>query len=127
MTAPAPAPQLVDREARRALVEGRTDLEGIDFVEVAASDPRHRTLLVHLLNGAVDDEWHGDRVQVLGGVRADPAVNPVRVVWAHPALAIVDGSSAIVDGDWLGRLRGGVSTALGHGWAAGQRTLAWFA
>ena len=92
MTAPAPAPPLVDREARRALVEGRTDLEGIDFVEVAASDPRHRTLLVHLLNGAVDDEWHGDRVQVLGGVRADPAVNPVRVVWAYPALAIVDGA-----------------------------------
>ena len=94
-----PVPALVDgvdREARRTQVEGRTDLEGIDFVEVVGQ----RTLLVHLLNGiggGVADEWHGDRVAILGGVRVDPAVNPVGVVWAYPALAIVDSDGTPVD------------------------------
>lgn len=94
----------IDREARRTLVEGRADLEGIDFVEVVANfrgspshvsgAPQQRTLLVHLLNGAVSDEWHGDRVQVLGGVRADPRVNPVDVEWAYPVPAMVDDDGA---------------------------------
>lgn len=106
MTGPTPVPTLVpglvtavDREARRTLVEGRRDLDGIDFVEVVGNyrdspghvpgAPQQRTLLVHLLNGAVADEWRGDRVQVLGGVRVDPAVNPVGVEWAYPVLTIL--------------------------------------
>jgi hypothetical protein len=99
----------IDREARRTAVEranqeGGTHREGIDFVEVVAnyrSDPSHvrgapqqRTLLVHLLDGAVSDEWQGDRVQVLGGVRPDPRVNPVGVEWAHPVTALVDEGGA---------------------------------
>ena len=104
--APA-APQAgIDREARRALVEGRTDLDGIDFVEVLSNHegspghvvgaPAQRTLLVHLLNGidlggpvpGVPPDWRKDRVLVKGGVRADPRVNPVGVEWAYPALAV---------------------------------------
>ena len=64
----------VDREARRrVLVTGRTDLDGIDFVEVLANRadtpghvhgaPAQRTLLVHLLNGPVPADWTADRVQ----------------------------------------------------------------
>jgi hypothetical protein len=88
----------VDREARRALVEGRPGLDGIDFVEVLANDPtlpghvpaapRQRTLLVHLLNAPVPGDWDAGRVRVTGGVRPDPRVNPVRVEWAHPAIAV---------------------------------------
>jgi hypothetical protein len=88
----------LDREARRALVEGRNDLDGIDFVEVIGNypgsrgrvpaAPQQRTLLVHLLNGAVPADWDADRVRITGGVRADPRVNPVGVEWAYPALAV---------------------------------------
>jgi hypothetical protein len=89
---------VVDREARRALVEGRADLDGIDFVEVLANAPylpnyvpgapRQRTLLVHLLNHAVPANWDAPRVAITGGVRPDPRVNPVGVQWAYPALAL---------------------------------------
>jgi hypothetical protein len=72
----------IDRAARRSLIEGSPDLDGIDFVEVLGD---HRTLLVHLLNRAVPADVH---VEVRGGVRADPRINPVRVVWAHPAPAV---------------------------------------
>jgi Baseplate J-like protein len=85
----------LDREARRALVEGRTDLDGIDFVEVLSNHrgtpghvrgaPAQRTLLVHLLNRPVPADWRAHRVTVVGGVRADPRVNPVGVQWAYPA------------------------------------------
>jgi hypothetical protein len=91
----------VDREARRALVEGHPTLEGIDFVEVLANRadapghvpgaPAQRTLLVHLLNRDVPADWDAGRVVVLGGVRADPLVNPVRVSWAWPAVAVAGG------------------------------------
>jgi hypothetical protein len=93
----------VDREARRRIVRD-SDLEGIAFVEVlsnrpespdyVAGAPRQRTLLVHLLNGPVPGEIDASRVQVLGGVRPDPRLNPVRVVWAHRADAIVAGPPA---------------------------------
>lgn len=76
----------IDRDARRVLVEGSPDLDGVDFVEVLAG---HCTLLVHLLNRAVPA---GVEVEVRGGVRADPRINPVRVVWAHPALAVAGAS-----------------------------------
>ena len=99
----------IDRDARRALVEGREDLEGIDFVEVlsnhvgtpghVAGAPAQRTLLVHLLNGiggGVPAGIRADRVAVTGGVRADPGVNPVGVEWAYPALAV---AGAPADGE----------------------------
>jgi hypothetical protein len=88
----------LDREARRVLVEGAAHLDGIDFIEVVGNHPgsrghvlgapEQRTLLVHLLNGAVPAEWDGGRVRLTGGVRADPRVNPVGIEWAYPALAV---------------------------------------
>lgn len=102
----AATPPAIDRDARRALVEGSTHLEGIDFVEVVsnhvgnpghvAGAPSQRTLLVHLLNGTdlggatagVPEDWRAERVRITGGVRADPRVNPVGVEWAYPALAV---------------------------------------
>ncbi|MFJ8579373.1 putative baseplate assembly protein [Micromonospora sp. NPDC093277] len=93
----------VDRAARRALVEGRSDLDGIDFVEVLANAPglpnhvvgapRQRTVLVHVLNHPVPADWDGARVAITGGVRPDPRVNPVRVEWAYPALAVAGAAS----------------------------------
>jgi hypothetical protein len=97
----------VDRQARRALVEGRADLDGIDFVEVLANRPdlpgyvpgavRQRTLLVHLLNHRVPEDWDARRVVVTGGVRPDPRVNPVGVVWAYPALAVTGAEGTVPD------------------------------
>jgi hypothetical protein len=88
----------VDRGARRVVVTGRTDLDGIDFIEVVANRggtpghvdgaPAQRTLLVYLLNGAVPPDWDRDRVSISGGVRPDPRINPVGVEWAYPALAV---------------------------------------
>ena len=102
MTGPARAllEPAVDREARRAIVRGLDPadgivLDGIDVVEVLSnlpSRPGHlpgaplqRTLVVHLLRGPVPDDLTAARVRVLGGVRPDPRLNPVRVEWAHPA------------------------------------------
>lgn len=100
----------VDRDARRALVEGARHplLNGIDFVEVLTNRPdapdhvpgapQQRTLAVHLLRGPVPDglgTGPGDpRVSVRGGVRPDPRVNPVRVVWAYPAAALTPDPAA---------------------------------
>jgi hypothetical protein len=87
----------VDRDARRALVAATAEpsLDGIDFVEVLSNQPgtrdyvpgaaRQRTLLVHLLNGPVPADLRTSQVVVLGGVRPDARVNPVRVEWAYPA------------------------------------------
>ncbi|MEO3807255.1 putative baseplate assembly protein [Nonomuraea sp. B1E8] len=82
---------LLNREARRALVEGESALNGIDHVEVLAhrSGVRHGTLLVHLMRGPVPAGLDATWVRVLGGARVDPQVNPVRVLWAHPADALV--------------------------------------
>ena len=91
--------QTVDRESRRALVDGRSDIDGIDFVEVLSNRsgtpgfvpgaPAARTLLVRLLNGQVPTAWTASVVDVLGGVRTDPVINPVHVVWAYPAAAVL--------------------------------------
>lgn len=96
----------VDLAARRALVrgvdpadpDGPGPIDGVDIVEVLANRrgtpgfvpgaPQQRTLLVYLLNGPVPAELTIGAVRVLGGVRADPRVNPVRVEWAHPASAV---------------------------------------
>ncbi len=110
----------VDRDARRALVRAldpatsTTPLDGIDLVEVLSNHvgtpghvvgaPQQRTLLVRLLHGPVPADLTAERVRVLGGVRPDPQINPVRVEWAYPATALVgapDVSSAdraLVDG-----------------------------
>ncbi len=95
LTPPQAFSASLDREARRALVEGHADLDGIDFVEVLSNHrgtpghvpgaPSQRTLLVHLLNRPVPGGWRAPRVTVTGGVRADPRVNPVGVRWAYPA------------------------------------------
>ena len=98
----------LDREARRAMVEGRSDLDGIDFVEVVGNypgshghvpgAPEQRTLLVHLLNGAVPADWDAERVRITGGVRADPRLNPVGVEWAYPVLAVVGPTGTLPPG-----------------------------
>lgn len=99
------APQAsIDRDARRALVRGAAAsgsaevLNGIDIVEVLSNHegtpghlpdaPLQSMLLVYLLRGPVPADLTADRVRVLGGVRHDPRINPVRVTWAHPAAAI---------------------------------------
>lgn len=88
----------VDAEARRVLVRAAPAVDGIDFIEVVSNragtpghvpgSPSQRTLLVHLLHGPVPGDLDASRVRVLGGVRFDPRINPVRVEWAHPAAAI---------------------------------------
>lgn len=94
----------VDRDRRRELVASTMDpaLDGIDHVEVLSNRPgspghvpgapRQRTLAVHMLRGPVPDDLaagpDGPRVVMLGGVRADPQLNPVRVEWAFPATAL---------------------------------------
>jgi hypothetical protein len=108
-----PAPGLgtfvaaLDREARRRTVldesGGVTDLDGIDFVEVlsnrpgtpdrVAGAPAQRTLLVHLLKRPVPAIWDAAAVEIVGGVRGDPSINPVRVQWAYPATALVGDST----------------------------------
>ena len=101
----------VDREARRALLDGDPAAPGgIDFVEVLSNhtdSPGHvhgapvaRTLLVHLLHGPVPTGWDAARISVVGGVRADARLNPVGVLWAYPALPIT-GTTAAPDGDAL--------------------------
>jgi hypothetical protein len=98
---PAALVASVDRDDRRALVAGSAPSlpTGIDFVEVVPTAllqavlhlptaPSWRMLLVHLLRGPVPADWDAARVAIVGGVRADPALNPVDVAWAHPALGI---------------------------------------
>ena len=95
----------VDREARRARVRSLDPptLDGIEFVEVLSNHagtpghvpgaPQQRTLLVHLIFGPVPADLGADRVVVLGGVRADPLLNPVRIEWAYAADAVAGGES----------------------------------
>ncbi|GAB3047231.1 putative baseplate assembly protein [Intrasporangium mesophilum] len=101
MTAPDALPFSadIDLEARRALVRDLAGLDGIDVIEVLSNHvgtpgqvpgaPPQRTLLVHLLNGPVPADWTADVVRVVGGVREDPDLNPVRVDWAFPAVSVV--------------------------------------
>ncbi|GAA1383315.1 putative baseplate assembly protein [Catellatospora chokoriensis] len=95
----------VDREARVALIRG-SGHNGIDFVELLPAQPRSmsdggRTLLVHLLRGPVPAELDRSRVAVVGGVRPDPRINPVRVGWAYPAAAVTsaDPPPLVTDAD----------------------------
>lgn len=93
----------VDLEARRSLLRGRSDIDGIDRIEVLSNHvgrpghvdgaPAQRTLVIHLVNGPVPPGWTADVVLVLGGVREDPSLNPVRVEWAYDAVSVA-GSSA---------------------------------
>lgn len=89
----------IDQDARRTLIRGRPDLDGIDFVEVLSNHagtahevpgaPQQCTLLAHLLNRPVPADWDASNVRIEGGVREDPTLNPVRVRWAYPAVALV--------------------------------------
>lgn len=95
----------VDREARRARIRALDppSLDGIEFVEVLSNHrgtpehvpgaPQQQTLLVHLIVGPVPADVGADHVVVLGGVRIDPLLNPVRVEWAYPADAVAGGES----------------------------------
>jgi hypothetical protein len=93
----------IDQESRRAQVRDVSGIDGIDFVEVLSNHvgspgripgaPQQRTLLVRLVNGPVPSDWTAENVRVLGGVRADPALNPVGVEWAFPAMKLVGTSS----------------------------------
>jgi len=88
----------VDREARRVLVTGHPELDGIDFIEVVTGPQAQRTLLVYLLNDAVPPDWDRDRVSISGGVRPDPRINPVGVQWAYPAVAVAGADPLPDDG-----------------------------
>ncbi|KUG57440.1 hypothetical protein AVL62_13530 [Serinicoccus chungangensis] len=102
MTTELPLLAEVGLEARRSLIRGRTDIDGIDRVEVlsnhvgqpghVAGAPPQRTLVVHLVNGPVPTGWGTSEVRVLGGVREDPSLNPVEVLWAHDAVRIAGAS-----------------------------------
>lgn len=93
----------IDQESRRAQVRGVDDIDGIDFVEVLSNHagspgyvsgaPQQRTLLVRLVNGPVPNAWAAEHVEVLGGARLDPGLNPVGVVWAYPAELVVGTST----------------------------------
>ncbi|MGW5365697.1 hypothetical protein [Actinopolymorpha pittospori] len=93
----------IDQESRRAQVRGVDDIDGIDFVEVLSNHegspgyvsgaPQQRTLLVRLINGPVPTTWTAEHVEVLGGVRVDPRLNPVGVAWAYPAALVVGTST----------------------------------
>jgi hypothetical protein len=100
----------VDLDARRALVNRTPSptLNGIDDIEVLANAPgtvghqpgapRQRTLLIRLLHEPVPPELTAERVRILGGVRPDPRINPVRVDWAYPAVAVaLDSTNAQTD------------------------------
>lgn len=111
-----PGAAAIDRESRRALIRGIDlsdpagpgPIDGVDRVEVLSNysgtpghvhgAPQQRTLLVHLLRGPVPADLRADRVCVLGGMRADPRVNPVRVLWAYPATELV-GASGVSNQD----------------------------
>jgi hypothetical protein len=79
-----------DRRRQDTLAGGV--LNGIDVIEIDGGHPPgippHRTLLVSCLR-AVPTALRGTDVRVRGGVRADSAINPVRVLWAFPATELV--------------------------------------
>ena len=89
----------IDREARRGRVRGLPGIDGIDFVEILSNHegtpgyipaaPEQQTVVVHLLNGPVPGTWDASVPRIIGGVREDPALNPVTVLWAYPAEALV--------------------------------------
>lgn len=83
------------RSGRLAATRADGRFNGIDFLEVdqghAAVEGAHlpgippqRTLLVRCLLPLPVD-LNASHVRITGGVRADPEVNPVRVLWAVPA------------------------------------------
>ncbi|MFM9595531.1 putative baseplate assembly protein [Streptomyces scabiei] len=88
----------IDLDARRILVAraGQQGLNGIDSVEVLSGTPGsvpgapvRRTLLVRLLRAHDTDV----AARILGGVRADPRINPVRVEWIRRADSFLDPSA----------------------------------
>ena len=95
----------VDRAARRALVAAAGDgVAGVDRVQVLSNlpgSPGHRaevpvrcTLLVWTSGAALPADLPAEQVRIVGGVRVDPMVNPVRVRWAYRADRLVAGADA---------------------------------
>lgn len=86
-----------DEERRLEATRAAGTLNGIDVLEVDGGDPPEvppqRTLLVRCLLD-LPAGLTGPRVRVLGGVRADPAINPVRVVWAFAASSLAAARAA---------------------------------
>ena len=84
MTGPGPY-RCADGERRLAATRDDGRFNGIEYVEVDGGHPpdvpAHRTLLVHCLR-PLPPGLDAAGLRVDGGVRADPAVNPVRVTWA---------------------------------------------
>jgi len=87
------ADQYVCEDAERRLEETRDagTLNGIDVLEVDPGHPpgipRQHTLLVRCLL-PIPAGLGAPGVRIAGGVRADPQINPVRVLWAFPASAL---------------------------------------
>ena len=114
----------IDRDARRARIARSLDTTGVDFVEVLSNHvgtpghlpgaPPQRTLLVHLVNLLTAAPgtpptgnpftWEKVRPAITGGVREDPRVNPVRVAWSHPALAVAGATGSPPDSSLAGTL-----------------------
>jgi hypothetical protein len=90
VTAPEPPASFgppIDWDARRALVIASGTLNGVDFVEVL---PDRLTLLVRLLARPGTVTFDPGTVRITGGVRADPRVNPVHVLWVYLAAGVLD-------------------------------------
>ncbi|HEU4421772.1 MAG TPA: putative baseplate assembly protein [Pilimelia sp.] len=89
----------LDDERRLEATRADGTLNGIDMVEVDGGHPDippQRTLLVRTLLD-LPAGLTGSGVRVLGGVRADPAINPVRVVWAFAASRLAAARAAAPD------------------------------
>ena len=74
-----------DRRLAASRADGR--LNGFDWLDVdvgSAGVPPRRTLLVRCLL-PLDPDFGAAQLRIDGGVRVDPAVNPVQVLWAVPA------------------------------------------
>jgi len=85
-----------DGDRRLASTQASGQLNGLDWVEVYVGHPdvpARRTLLVRCLLPLPAGLAATD-VRIDGGVRVDPAINPVRVVWAVPARRLAAAQNA---------------------------------
>jgi hypothetical protein len=93
-----------DTGRRLASVQADPTLNGIDVLEVLDDDAPdgiepQRSLLVRCVK-PVPDDLNRNNVRIEGGVRRDPKVNPVEVVWAYKATVVAGATAAsITDAD----------------------------
>ncbi|HXJ64312.1 MAG TPA: putative baseplate assembly protein, partial [Actinomycetota bacterium] len=81
-----------DDRRRLAAVRAHPVLNGIEVLEVLDHDappgiPRQQSLLVSCVK-EVPDDLSRENARIDGGVRPDPRLNPVRVLWAAKASAV---------------------------------------